>query len=73
MPSTSAEPVVLTIATGVSGGGADQKDYNYVGTFPGVMEQSGSRFPGGNVRKVLTMYNTGVIAPWARRPVKFRV
>jgi hypothetical protein len=69
-----SDPVVLTVTTGLVTGGQNQRDYNYVGNFPGVMDQGGlQRYPGGAPRKQLVSYNTGVTAPWARQSIKFRV
>ena len=70
---TQADPVILTITTGLSGGGSEQKNYNYVGTFPGILAQPGTPFPGGAPIKQLVSYRTGVTAPWAQRPIKFKV
>lgn len=72
MPISGAEPVVLTVTTGVTPL-AGQRDYNYVGTFPGVQDQSGTPFKGGAPLKKLVSYGTGVTAPWARLPMVFKV
>ncbi len=68
------DQVILTVKTGVASGGQNQRDYNYVGTFPGVPNPEGfSRYAGGAPRKDAVSYSTGVTSPWARAPVKFRV
>ena len=70
-----ADPVILTVTTGVTSGGANQKDYRYVGSFAGGLGQPRdmARFPGGAPAKTATSYQTGVTAPWARLPIKFKV
>jgi hypothetical protein len=69
-----SEPVILTVTAGLVTGGQNQRDYTYVGTFPGVTNQAGlPRYPGGAPRKQMVSYGTGVTAPWARRNVVFKV
>ena len=70
-----ADPVILTVVTGLTSGGANQKQYNYVGSFAGGMGQPENlaRFPGGAPAKQNTSYATGVTAPWSRLPIRFKV
>lgn len=70
-----ADPVILTVITGVTSGGANQKAYNYVGSFAGGLGQPEglARFPGGAPAKAAASNATGVTAPWARLPIKFKV
>jgi hypothetical protein len=69
-----SDQVVLTVSTGLASGGQNQRDYNYVGTFPGVPNPAGfKRFPGGAPRKQSVSYATGVTSPFARSQVKFKV
>jgi hypothetical protein len=70
----TTDPVILTVATGLVTGGQNQRDYNYVGYFPGVLNPSGlPQFTGGAPRRQAVSYSTGVTAPWARRNVVFKV
>jgi hypothetical protein len=70
----TTDPLVMTVTTGVASGNiAGRNDYNYVGTFPGVLNPAGERFKGGAPLQKLVSYNTGVTAPWARQPIKFKV
>jgi hypothetical protein len=69
-----ADQVVLTVETGLVSGGQNQRDYNYVGTFPGVPNPEGfKRYAGGAPRKERVSWATGVTAPWARGIIKFKV
>jgi hypothetical protein len=69
-----SEQVVLTVTTGLVTGGQNQRDYNYVGTFPGVPNPEGfSRYAGGAPRKERVSFGTGVTSPWARGAIKFKV
>jgi hypothetical protein len=72
MPITS-EPLVMTITTG-STPLQGQKDYHYVGSFPGVLNPSGlPRYPGGAIRQKQVSYENGVTFPYANLPIKFKV
>jgi hypothetical protein len=69
-----ADPVILTVVTGLTSGGANQRDYNYVGSFAGgSTPENIARFPGGAPAAKSASYATGVTAPWARLPIKFKV
>ena len=68
------DQVILTVSTGLASGGQNRRDYNYVGTFPGVPNPEGfQRYAGGAPRKELVSWNTGVTSPFARAPIKFKV
>lgn len=68
------DQVILTVQTGVASGGQNQRNYNYVGTFPGVPNPEGfQRFPGGASLKQAVAYATGVTSPFARSQVIFKV
>ena len=69
-----SDQVILTVQTGLASGGQNQRNYNYVGVFPGVPNPEGfQRFPGGASVKQAVSYATGVRSPFARAPVTFRV
>jgi hypothetical protein len=69
------DQVVLTVQTGLVTGGQNQRDYNYIGTFPGVVGTPSGlpRFAGGAPLKQAVSYANGVTAPWARRNIVFKV
>ena len=67
------DPVILTVQTGLTSGGANQRDYRYVGSFSGNPKPDLARFPGGAPAAKTVSYANGVTAPWARLPIKFKV
>jgi hypothetical protein len=71
--SGEGDPQIMTVKTGVTSGGQNQRDYNYVGTFPGIMGKSGLPVYGSPAFKQAVSYANGVTAPWATRPIVFKV
>jgi hypothetical protein len=70
MAGTSA-PTILTVNTSVTPL-ANVRSYNFVGYFEGATNPSGEKFVSAGVKKTISD-RTGVTAPWAQLPMKFKV
>lgn len=64
-------PTVLTVSTSVTPLANVQK-YNYIGYFEGAVNPAGEKFVSATVKKIISD-RTGVTAPWAQMPMKFKV
>ena len=64
-------PRILTVNTSVTPL-ANVRSYNYVGYFEGAVNPAGEKFVSADVKKTISD-RTGVTAPWAQLPMKFKV
>ena len=67
-----SSPTILTVNTAGSTPLANVRAYNYIGYFEGAANPAGEKFVSAGVKKIISD-RTGVTAPWAQLPMKFKV